>query len=475
MTHLSARFAPVSSRVRANLKPVSAFAIAARLAIFRSAPLAMFITLLAVCAGMASAQTAAPGSGGAVVTQPASSVPNAADAGVRVRTNLEVLAQFRAQPQIAPQGATATTIKPIYNGPPFPGLFYETPASLACIYDLQPSSPGCNPNTAFLNPNGGRNAMAIVDAYDDPDAYTDLANFSGQFGLPAINPTSFVVVFAPTGGATPGSCVGAATRPASAAGTGWDIEESLDIEYAHGMAPLATLYLVEAQSPSYADMNCAVAIAGGLVAAAGGGEVSMSWGSGEFSGETAFDAIFTTPKVVYVASAGDGPGVLYPSASPNVVAAGGSTLSTNATTGAFISENVWQETGGGLSAFEPMPFFQSGISALASSGYRGTPDVSSDANPYTGVWVLDSLTYGFPVWFIVGGTSLSAPTWAGIINSAGSFAASSKAELTKLYGDKGKDFNEVAIGSCGIYMENLASSSWNFCSGLGSPKGYTGK
>ncbi|HEY6341769.1 MAG TPA: hypothetical protein VIY49_09775 [Bryobacteraceae bacterium] len=101
-----------------------------------------------------------------------------------------------------------------------------------------------------------------------------------------------------------------------------------------------------------------------------------------------------------------------------------------------------------------MPSFQSGIKAIAASGHRGTPDVSSDANPYTGVWVLDSLTLGFPAWFIVGGTSLSAPTWAGIINSAGSFAASSKAELTKLYGDPQKDFNEVTIGSCGIYMEN---------------------
>jgi kumamolisin len=473
MTHSSARFAPVSSRVRANLKPVSAFAIAARSAIFRSAPLAMFVTLLAVCTSMASAQMPAPGSGSAVVTQPASSVPNAADAGVRVRTNLEVLRQFSAQPQITPQGAT--TIKPIYTGPPFPGLFYATPASLACIYGLEPSTPGCNPNTAFLNPNGGRNAIAIVDAYDDPDAYTDLANFSSQFGLPAINPTSFVVVFAPAGGATPGSCIGTAIRPPSAAGTGWDIEESLDIEYAHGMAPLATLYLVEAQSNSFADLFCAVAIASKWVAAAGGGEVSMSWGSGEFSGETAYDAVFTTTKVVYLASAGDGPGVLYPSASPNVVAVGGSTLSTNATTGALISENVWQETGGGLSAFEATPSFQSGISAVASSGYRGTPDVSSDANPYTGVWVLDSLTYGIPVWFIVGGTSLSAPTWAGIINSAGSFAASSNAELTNLYGDPRKDFNDVTIGSCGIYMENFASSSWNFCSGLGSPKGYTGK
>ena len=85
------------------------------------------------------------------------------------------------------------------------------------------------------------------------------------------------------------------------------------------MAPSATLYLVEAQSNSFRNLLCAVTVASNLVAAAGGGEVSMSWGSGEFPAETSFDSVFTTPNVVYFASSGDGPGVSYPSASPNVV------------------------------------------------------------------------------------------------------------------------------------------------------------
>ena len=425
------------------------------------ASVAIAVTLLAGYPSRALAQTFLPGGGGAV-TLPASSVQNAGDN--QFHTNLEILGQFPAQEGFG-------QVSPLFYGPPFPGYFYEDPASLACIYDLQPKSSGCNPNLVKLNPSGGSKAIAVVDAYDDPDAYTDLQTFSGQFGVAGINPTSFLVIFAPHGGATPGSCMGAATRPPSAAGTGWDIEESLDIEYAHAMAPLATLYLVEAQSNSFADLLCAVSVASELVAAAGGGEVSNSWGSGEFKGETAYDSVFTTSKVVYFASAGDSPGAIYPSTSPNVVSVGGTSTSMNPVTGDFISESTWQDGGGGESAYEPKPSYQSG---LAGSN-RQTPDIASDANPYTGVWVLDSLTYGFPVWFIVGGTSVSSPTWAGIVNAAGSFAASTKAELTKLYGDPRSDFNLITIGNCGLYISEFASTGWNSCTGLGSPDGYKGK
>jgi len=314
-----------------------------------------------------------------------------------------------------------------------------------------------------------------VDAFDDPNAYADLQYFSKQFGLVAITPSSFQVVFAPHGDVAPGSCAGTATRPPSAKGTGWDIEESLDIEWAHAMAPLATLYLVEAQSNSYRDLLCAVTVASNLLRAAGGGEVSMSWGSGEFPGETTFDSVFTTPNVVYFASAGDGPGVSYPSASPNVVSVGGTSLSFDPITGNFIGENTWQDTGGGASRYEPRPSYQdrniTGIVGLQ----RGTPDIASDANPNTGVWVFDSLTYGMPVWFIVGGTSVSSPTWAGIVNTAGGFSASSQAELTKLYSDPSADFTGIKVGNCGLYMSIFASGSWDFCSGRGSPRDYTGK
>ncbi len=317
----------------------------------------------------ALAQNPNPGNPSSV-TIPASSVVNPADAGQRAHTNVQILAfpgNLGGQPR--------------FYGPPFSGLLYEDPASLACIYNLQPQVQGCNPNSAFQNPSGGRRAIAIVDAYDNPNAVSDLQTFSGQFGVAAINSTSFVVVFAPKGGATAGSCSAtAATRPPVDPSGGWEVEESLDVQYAHAMAPEATLYLVEAQSNSFSDLFCAVSVAGGLVQKAGGGEISMSWGSGEFSSETAFDGVFTATNVVYFASAGDSPGVSYPSASPNVVSVGGTTLSTNPITGAFIGENVWQPTGGGPSAFEARPTYQNGITSIVGSS-RGTPRCSVGRQP----------------------------------------------------------------------------------------------
>lgn len=392
----------------------------------------------------------------ATMTVPRSSTAKPGDEGKKVHTNVRFL-RINGTPQT--------------SGPPFPGYFYETPASIACIYNLQHRIAGCNPNVVTANPSGGSRAIAIVDAYDYSAAAADLATFDAQFGIAT---PSFTVVYAPFGGTTPGSCTGPATQPVSGAGSGWDIEAALDTQWSHAMAPSATLYLVEAQSDFDPDMYCAVSVASALVAEAGGGEVSMSWGEGEYPGETAFDSVLTTPKVVYFASAGDSPGPIYPSVSPNVVSAGGTSLSTNANTGTFEFENTWQDAGGGASAFESRPRYQNSVAYLVGT-QRGTPDVAFDANPYTGVWVFNSTFVGFPAWFIVGGTSVSSPNWAGIVNTAGGFSASSSAELTRMYSRGSLGFTDIVYGTCGVYIGDLAFVGWDFCTGLGSPKTYAGK
>jgi subtilase family serine protease len=431
--------------------------------------LSIAAALFVGCASTMLAQTAGGGGGGGGVTTPPSSNSSTSDAGVRAHTNIQFLSSpghYGGNPQS-------------HGGPPFPGYFYEDPASLACIYNLQQSFPGgCNPNFVFQNPYGGRKAIAIVDAFDDPNAYADLQGFAAQFGVAPINPSSFIVVYAPSGGAT-GTCTGPATEPPVDPTGGWEVEEALDIEYSHSMAPEATLYLVEAQSNYDTDLFCAVSVASSLVQKAGGGEVSMSWGGGEFPAETAYDSLFTTPGVVYFAAAGDSPGTIWPSVSPNVVAVGGTTLSTNPVSGTFLGENGWQVAGGGPSAYESRPSYQNGI-ARTVGDQRGVPDVSLDANPSTGVWVLDhfmaaSTCGGTPCWYVVGGTSVSTPTWAGIVNAAGSFSASSNAELTKLYREGEFGFNDITLGSCGLYMGYFASPGWDFCTGLGSPSSYFGK
>jgi kumamolisin len=383
---------------------------------------------------------------GGQVTIPASSTEHKGDIGLRAHTNIKVF---------TPTGGLPEAAAALSSGPPFAGYLFETPASLACIYNFVPQSAGCNPNDVTAVPTGGSTSIAIVDAYDDPGAAKDLARFSKQFGLP---PANFRVVFV------------AGSRPLRDAG--WEIEESLDVQWAHAMAPAAKLYLVEAASNSFNDLFAAETVAASIVANDGGGVVSNSWGGSEFAAETAYDSFFSYPGVVYFASTGDGPGVIYPSASPNVVAVGGTTLSRNAI-GTYIFESAWNSTGGGLSQYETTPSYQKGVTKVVGI-QRGVPDVSAEADPNSGLWVFDSGNGG---WYIVGGTSASSPIWAGIVSAAGNNRGSTAAELTTLYRNRGNktDFNDIKSGVCGPWNGNLTQLGYDLCTGVGSPVGYGAK
>jgi len=382
------------------------------------------------------------------VMSPASSIARPGDAGVRAHTHLQVFVPEDVVP---------------FFGPPVAGLGFETPASLACIYSLVPRTSSCNPNVVTANASGGFGAIALVDAFHYPTALTDLQTFSAQFGLTAPNLT---VVFA------------SGTKPAQDPSGGWELEAALDLEWAHAMAPGAKLFLVEARSSSLSDLLTAERVAGNLVSGAGGGEVSNSWGSDEFAGETSFDSSFTTPGVVYFASSGDQPGVQYPAASPNVVAAGGTTTAHNPLTANFLSERAWDLAGGGSSAFESRPFYQDVIQSIVGAK-RGVPDLSFDSNPVTGAWVFDSTPVqgGGSGWFIVGGTSLASPALAGIVNAAGNKLGSSQAELSLIYSNLSitTDFNDISSGFCGPTAGLSSKLGWDFCTGVGSVKGKIGK
>jgi subtilase family serine protease len=252
--------------------------------------------------------------------------------------------------------------------------------------------------------SGAGKTIAIVDAYDDPNAAGDLNAFSQQWGLPQCNSSNPCFSKVNQAGAT--------TYPAG--NSSWDLEMSLDIEWAHALAPAATILLVEANSNSFADLTAAEKYAG-----AHADYVSNSWGGSEFSGETAYDSAFTAPsgrKVSYFAATGDtGGAVEYPSTSPNVVAVGGTSLLFS-TSGTFSAENTWSSGGGGCSTVEAAPSIQSSFSQYAQAGCNGrrsTPDVALDADPGSGVAVYDSTPYsGSSGWWTVGGTSASTPMWA---------------------------------------------------------------
>ena len=409
------------------------------------------------------------------VVIPESSIERPEDVGIRMHTNYQIFVPAdRAKHGAVPNGYAlpdVTGLAPV--GPPFSGYAFETPASLACIYGLVTKVAGCNPNTFKTNPTGGSKAIGIVDAYDYPTAMADLNAFSTQFGLPKVTSLNFKVIFA---GAS-GSCAG--TRPAN--DPNWEGEEALDIDMAHAMAPNARIFLVEAQSNSNNDLLSAEDCAAKTVAAAGGGEISNSWGGSEFSTENSADTHFARAGVVYFASTGDSAGTLWPSVSKNVVAVGGtSTTRINGGTnfGNFAGEAAWEEGGGGVSRYVLRPSYQS---VLPANTHRLVPDVSSDANPNTGVWVYDNNPVGGCCWYVDGGTSVASPTWAGVVNRAGHFAASSAAELTTIYTAYGTaatyaaDYNDITYGLCSFYDGFISTTKWDPCTGVGSPKGYVGK
>ena len=407
-------------------------------------PAGRSLVTAAAFAALPLAGASAQGAG--QVLRPESSIEQPGDIGVRAHTNVEVF---------MPAGDDQL-INPLT--PPFRGFLFGTPASVGCAYKLTTTSTpvaGCDPNVVTANPTGGGRAIAIVDAFDQPTAAADLKTFSAQFGLAAPN---FTVVK-----------IGRPGRNA-----GWAIEESLDIEWAHAMAPDAKIYLVEATTNANSDLLAAVARANALVAAAGGGEISMSWGGSEFRSKSTFDGNFKQPNVVYFASAGDAPGVGWPSASPFVVSVGGTSLSYNESIRAFQAEIVWQSTGGGQSAVYPRLAYQNGVAAVTGA-HRGTPDVAAVADPSTGVWIYCSYAAcgRRNPWWIVGGTSVASPTWAGIVNSAGHFRSSTDAELSAIYRKLGTDaFRDITYGSCGPYESILGPLfGYDLCTGVGSPLG----
>ena len=178
------------------------------------------------------------------------------------------------------------------------------------------------------------------------------------------------------------------------------------------MAPAASIVLVEGQ-PTLNNLFSAVSFASDLP---GVSVVSMSWGTNEFAGETAYDNVFTTPQghngVTFVAASGDSGTTEYPAASPNVLSVGGTTLNLTSQ-GTYASETPWSSSGTGTSPFEPQPTWQAAAAKAAglSSSGRTTPDVSFDANPATGVSVYDSIPNpgaGRSNWYSVGGTSVGA-------------------------------------------------------------------
>lgn len=300
-----------------------------------------------------------------------------------------------------------------------------------------------------LPQDGGKGTIAIIGAYDDTSIEADLNDFSKQFNLPACTTKN---------GCFEKHIVSSGTKSNS----GWALETTLDVEWAHAIAPDAKILLVEAKTPSGANLLKAVDYAASRSDVV---SISMSWGGGEFPEELSLDSHFKSVSgVVFFASSGDnGTGASWPASSPYVIGVGGTSISEHS--GTLVSETAWDGSGGGISAYEKAPSFQKNYSIPRAGGMRAIPDVSYDADPSSGFPIVRG-----GVWREVGGTSAGAPQWAAIA------ALGTGISLDAIYADKAgtnhhnyfRDIVSGINGDCGYIC--TARAHYDYVTGLGSPQ-----
>lgn len=299
---------------------------------------------------------------------------------------------------------------------------------------------------------GKGKTIAIIAAYGDPNLQSDLQTFNSQFGLSSANLTI--------------KSMGATNSDA-----GWALEEAMDVEWAHALAPDANILVVNAASDDSSNLLAAVDYAVNAKADV----VSMSWGNDESYGTTQYDSHFTSGSAVFIAAAGDDKaGAIWPASSPNVISVGGTSLKLDAS-GSVLSETAWYSSGGGVSQVESEPSWQSNF-GINSTYRRVSPDVSFDADMNTGASVYCSIVQdkrGSAGWFTVGGTSLGSPCWAAIVADMNQNVTSVKnaGALYALAGGTGYTntancFSDITSGSNGY----SAQTGYDAVTGLGSPQ-----
>lgn len=353
---------------------------------------------------------------------------------------------------------------------------YYTPAQMRAAYGLDrlPATNSANKGAY----QGSGQTIALIGAYNNPSAATDLAAFSQKFGLAACAVTSIAtnaklpLAKPAAGSGCSFSVVNATAAGAFAAGApandaGWATETAMDIEWSHAMAPMARIILVQAASASASDLMGAVALAGRL----GANVVSMSFGAGEFNGQTSYDSGFAAAGVSYLAASGDsGRGVSWPAVSAQVLAVGGTTV---AASGSTRSETAWAGSGGGISAYNAVPSWQAAVKVTAPTGKMGAPakrvlpDVGFNADPNSGQLILVSGN-----WYVAGGTSVGTPQWAGLVAIGNAVRAlNGKAALGAL----GAPVYRALSGTSAAYAASLldvTAGSNGTCAGCAATAGY---
>ncbi len=441
----------LSIRMRASARLATALVLGGALS-FGTAATAVAAPSLdsaATPSGTAAAQLiAAEAAGSAHASQPA---PSAANSGYSRACPAVIVAGQKSCFALKRSGIKPLTADVSPNAIPA-GVGYG-PSQLQAAYAL----------TAAAASNGAGRTVAVVDAFDYPNAASDLNAYRSAAGLPAVN---FRKVNQ-NGQTSP--------LPAAApANDDWTLEAALDLDMASAICPLCNIVLVEAQDDSsdglFIAQNAAANIAG---------YISNSWGAGEFSTETSYDSqYFNHPGVVITVSAGDSDyGTSYPATSPNVVSVGGTRLSTASNSRGW-TETVWnttqgsEGTGSGCSSVEAKPSWQAALSLPAGCTHRIDNDVAADADPATGVAVYDT-SNGNTGWNEIGGTSASSPMVAAMYALAGNPGST---PANDIYTHTGNFFDVTSgnDGTCSPSYLCTAGAGFDGPTGWGTPNGIAG-
>ena len=336
----------------------------------------------------------------------------------------------------ATTGGVASNVQPHASSPQ--GL---NPADLRSAYNL--------PSTTA----GSGQTIAIVDAFNDPNAESDLATYRAQFGIPACTTANGCFRKVNQSGGT--------SFPRN--NTGWAEEMSLDLDMVSAICPNCHILLVEATSSSLANLGASVNTAARL----GANAISNSYGGSESSSEVSSDSSFYRHTGIAVtASSGDsGFGPQFPAASQFVTAVGGTSL-TRASNSRGWSETAWSGAGSGCSAFISKPTWQTD----SGCSRRTIADVSAVADPNTGVSVFD--TFGnVGGWLVFGGTSVSSPIIASVYGLAGNASSINFGAFPYSHTSSLNDVTSGSNGSCGGSYLCTAKAGYDGPTGLGTPNG----
>ncbi len=340
--------------------------------------------------------------------------------------------------RVSAQTPTCTTLA---------GVSGYYPCDLQAIYKLPSATAGA-----------GR-TVAIVDAFDDPNAEADLAVYRAKFGLAAC--TTANGCFKKT------NQTGAAS-PLPVADAGWAAEISLDLDMASAICPKCHILLVEANDNSDANLFLSVDTAAGMTGTFKPSAISNSYGRGEDPGDLALNTHFNHPGIAITASSGDNAfafGPQYPAGAPTVTAVGGTSVyPLVGSRGAF--ENAWNNAGAGCSTVEAKPTWQLDTGCTM----RTIADVSAIADPFTGVAVYDSYPSGG--WGVYGGTSVASPVIAGVYALGGSTKTK---DASWAYSHAASLFDVVngSDGTCSPVYLCGAVVGYDGPTGMGTPNGVT--